>query len=198
MGLSCAPDGSWWVTGSFSTLLRSRDQGQSWQASSLGEDALLSQIHFFDAEVGVAAAEFGLFFKTTDGGETWDMIGAIGAELYPLALHFRDEQQGWVGGLNGVIMHTADGGESWQEQASGVASPIYRFFGAGDALYACGDHAVVLRYADGVWTSLQTPNIPVYLSAGQVLSEQALLVAGGWGTLLTLSLGASGEAESAL
>lgn len=188
VGLTCGADGGWWVTGSFSTLLHSADQGQSWEETSFGEDALVTDIQFFDAQVGVAAAEFGLFFKTRDGGAQWDMIGSIGQELYPLAVHFTDEQTGWVGGLNGVIMHTVDGGETWEEQASGVESPIYRFFGQGERLYACGDHAVVLSYRDGIWTPIETPNIPIYLSAGQVLSHQQLLVAGGWGTLLTLAV----------
>ncbi|MCP5216110.1 MAG: glycosyl hydrolase [Pseudomonadales bacterium] len=188
IGLTCGTDGSWWVSGSYSTLLHSSDQGQSWAESSFDEDALVTHIQFFDDQVGIAAAEFGLFFKTSDGGQSWDMIGTIGQELYPLTVHFSDPQNGWVGGLNGVIMHTEDGGETWAEQASGVESPIYRFFGQGDRLYAAGDHAVVLSYRDGVWVQLETPNIPIYLSAGQVLSHQQLLVAGGWGTLMTLSV----------
>ena len=187
VGLNCAPDGRWWVTGSFSTMLSSVDQGQSWDERSLDEDALLTHVEFFSAAIGVAAAEFGLFFKTTDGGEQWEMVGNIGQELYPLAVHFSDEHTGWVGGLKGIIMQTRDGGQSWQEQSSGIDSPIYSFFGTGDDLYASGDHGKVLSYRGGQWSSVETPNIPIYLSAGQVLQDHQLLVAGGWGTLLKLS-----------
>lgn len=187
VGLNCAPDGRWWVTGSFSTILSSADQGQSWHEQSLDEDALLTHVEFFSPSVGIAAAEFGLFFKTTDGGRQWQMIGTIGQELYPLAVYFSDEQTGWVGGLKGVIMQTTDGGQSWQEQPSGIESPIYSFFGSADELYASGDHGKVLSYQGGQWSLVQTPNIPIYLSTGQVLQDNQLLVAGGWGTLLKLS-----------
>ena len=79
-------------------------------------------------------------------------------------------------------MHTEDGGETWADNKPpgwsrrSIVSSV-----RGDRLYAAGDHAVVLSYRDGVWVQLETPNIPIYLSAGPVLSHQQLLVAGGWG-----------------
>lgn len=187
VGLTCSPDGSWWVAGSFTTLLKSTDQGENWEEQTLGEDALLTHISFFTGQEGVAAAEFGLFFKTTDGGRQWELIGNIGQELYPLTVYFSDPQQGWVGGLNGVIMHTEDGGQTWEEQPSGIESPIYSFFGSGNRLYASGDHGNVLSYLEGHWERIETPNLPIYISTGRVLSDRQLLVAGGWGLLLKLS-----------
>lgn len=186
MAITCAPDGSYWVSGSFSTILSSRDQGQSWDERSLNEDALLTHIQFFDQDTGITAGEFGLFYKTTDGGNQWQPQGIIGEELYPLAVHFSDEQRGWAGGLNGVIMHTTDGGVNWVPQQSGVESPIYSFFGDDRRLFASGDHGKVLTLAAGSWQQIETPNLPVYLSTGHVLSDDKLLLAGGWGALLTL------------
>lgn len=186
MAITCAPDGSYWVTGSFSTILSSPDQGQSWNELSLNEDALLTHIQFFDENTGITAGEFGLFYKTTDGGKQWQPQGMIGEELYPLAVHFPDEQRGWAGGLNGVIMHTTDGGQNWMPQESGVVSPIYSFFGNDRQLFASGDHGKVLTLRDGSWQQIETPNLPVYLGTGHVLTDDKLLLAGGWGALLTL------------
>ena len=47
IGLTCGTDGSWWVSGSYSTLLHSSDQGQSWAENSFDEDALVTHIQFF-------------------------------------------------------------------------------------------------------------------------------------------------------
>ena len=187
MDISCAPDGSYWVTASFSTLLHSRDRGHSWQSQTFGEDALLTHIEFFDDNIGIVAGEFGLFYKTQDGGNSWQSIGVIGDELYPLAIHFSDPNTGWAAGLNGVIMHTRDGGASWSSQETETQSPIYHFIPSGNNLYATGDHGSILMLKEARWMRLQSPDIPVYLSTGLAFDNQQLLVAGGWGTLFSVT-----------
>lgn len=186
MDLHCAPDGSIWVTGSRSTLLHSTDSGVSWQESDLGEDAMLTFIKFFDHQTGILAGEFGMFYKTTDGGNSWQSVGVIGEDLYPLGVYFADENTGWAGGLGGVIMKTTDGGVTWTRQEVEIPVPVYKFVSDGTNVYALADGCSVLALKDGRWRRMKSPNAPVYLVGGLVLDNKQLLVAGGFGMLLTL------------
>ena len=183
--LCCAPDGSYWVTGSFTTLLHSTDGGASWQSNSLGEDAMLTQIRFFDEKNGVVAGEFGLFYKTTDAGASWEAAAPIAEEFYTLSLYFKDRNTGWAGSL-GVIMKTSDGGASWTRQQMEIPVPIYNFIGEGDKVFALGDQCTVLALHGDQWQRIKTPKAPVYLSPGLVLDDKNILIAGGFGMLLSL------------
>lgn len=184
--IHCAPDGSYWVTGSRSTLLHSKDSGASWQESDLGEDAMITFIKFFDHHTGILAGEFGMFYKTGDGGTTWQSVGVIGEELYPLAVYFADETTGWAGGLGGVIMKTTDGGVTWLRQEVEIPAPVYNFISDGKNMYALADGNSVLALKDEQWLRMKTPNAPVYLIGGIALDNRQLLVAGGWGMLFSL------------
>ncbi|MFH0727522.1 MAG: YCF48-related protein [Pseudomonadota bacterium] len=186
MDIHCAPDGSYWVTGSRSTILHSTDAGVTWQESDLGEDAMLTYIKFFDENTGILAGEFGMCYKTTDGGNSWQSVGVIGEELYPLAVYFADESTGWAGGLGGVIVKTTDGGVTWSRQEVEIPAPVYSFFGDGKNLYALADGNSVLAFTNEKWRRLKTPAAPVFLSGGVVLDNRQLLVAGGFGMLMTL------------
>ena len=188
MDINCAPDGSYWITGSFSSLLHSTDMGDTWTTTSFDEDAILTHIEFFNEKIGIAAGEFGLFYKTADGGQNWENVGTIGDELYPLAVHFKDENVGWVGGLSGVILKTTDGGVNWTMERTEVESPIYNFVDDGQNLYAVGDQGSILSLKENVWYKMKSPKIPVYLRAGHVINEKKdkILVAGGWGALFSV------------
>lgn len=61
----------------------------------------------------------GRIFKTTDGGETWQMQEGDGAPYFR-SVGFADEMTGWVGSLyatsvtdTSVLWETTDGGSSW-------------------------------------------------------------------------------------
>lgn len=184
--IHCAPDGSYWVTGSRSTLLHSTDGGVSWRESDLGEDAMITFIKFFDGNTGILAGEFGMFYKTTDGGNSWQSVSVIGEELYPLAVYFPDENTGWAGGLGGVIMKTTDGGVTWLRQEVEIPVPVYNFISDGSDIYALADGCSVLALKNERWERMKSPNAPVYLIGGIVFDNKRLLVAGGWGMLLSL------------
>ncbi|PPI83715.1 glycosyl hydrolase [Marinobacter maroccanus] len=188
MTAACSPDGSWWAGGSFTTIQSSTDQGASWQETTLNEDAILTNLQFLDSETAMATGEYGLLLKTLDGGQSWDYAGYLPEEFYPHSAHFSSATEGWVGGLNGFIYHTTDGGETWNRQETDTSMPVFGFITAGDSLFALGDNATVMALQENQWTSLETPNQPLYLRDGVALNNSQLLVAGGRGLLLQVDI----------
>ncbi|WP_373186981.1 YCF48-related protein [Halopseudomonas sp.] len=188
MAATCAPDGSWWAAGAFSTLQNSADQGQSWGEISFDEDAIFTTLQFVSAKQAIVSGEYGLRFITQDGGRSWEPSGSLPDEFYPHASHYRSLDQGWVGGLNGFIWHTRDAGETWQRQPTGTEAPVFGFIDGPQDLYAVGENATVLQLHGQRWASLPTPDQPLYLRAGRLLPNQHLLAAGGRGLLLNIPL----------
>jgi photosystem II stability/assembly factor-like uncharacterized protein len=188
MATACAPDGTWWAAGAFSTLQSSADQGQSWVEVSLDEDAIFTTLQFVAPRQAVVSGEYGLRFISQDGGESWEPSGNLPDEFYPHASYYSSLEKGWVGGLNGFIWHTNDAGETWQRQPTDTQAPIFGFIEGPEGLYAVGENATVLQLNGQRWSSLQTPDQPLYLRAGRLLPNQHLLAAGGRGLLLNIPL----------
>src|SRR5207253_11077521 len=99
---------------------RTRDGGKSWQFRSAmngTSNSSIEALHFFDAEHGLAAADGGNIYSTSDGGENWGQVRqGHGATDYLFGFHFAADQKGWAVGLRGVIT-TGDGGSHWTELA---------------------------------------------------------------------------------
>jgi len=71
---------------------------------------------FLDDSTGYAFGEFGVAFKTTDGGSTWQPGFVPGFNRINTA-YFSSVDSGVVAGDNGVIRITTDGGLSWFEDS---------------------------------------------------------------------------------
>ncbi len=189
LSIHCAPDNTLWVTASFSILYSSRDNASSWQEFSLDEDLQFTKVQFVDEQTGFAVGEFGTVLITTDGGNNWERGGDIPNEFYPMASHFRDQLSGWVGGLGGVIWVTADGGQTWERQQSATNSPIYGIKATDTQVFAVGGSGTLIEYTNGEWQFLQgAPPVLSYLRGLDILSNGALLVVGGAGSVATVTL----------
>ena len=70
----------------------------------------LYDINFIDKNNGFIVGDFGVFLKTTDGGNSWqrDSISGDGYSVF-----FTDALTGWVTTWQGYILHTTDGGINW-------------------------------------------------------------------------------------
>jgi hypothetical protein len=106
-----------------------------------------------------------------------------------MASHFRDQLSGWVGGLGGVIWVTADGGQTWERQQSATNSPIYGIKATDTRVFAVGGSGTLIEYTNGEWQFLQgAPPVLSYLRGLDILSNGALLVVGGAGSVATVTL----------
>ena len=185
MTATCAPDASWWVAGSFSSILHSSDEGNSWQTTSLEEDAIITQLAFVSVQQAVATAEYGMIIQSQDGGESWEITGFLPDEFYPHTAYFVSLEEGWVAGLNGFIYHTQDAGETWSRQSTDTSLPLYQLVASEHGLFALGDNSTVLKRTGDQWQTIQPPSTPVYLRAGVYLDGQ-LVAAGGRGSLFSI------------
>lgn len=188
LSLACAPNGDYWVGGSRTTLLHSTDKGGTWSVSSLNEDAVITQIQFFDTQNGLVLGESGLMAKTVDGGKSWHPAPKIPDAFYPLGSYFSDSQHGWISGLSGTILHTADGGKTWERQETPTSSPLYGVYAKGDKVFAVGDNDTVLKLDGQRWLAINTPPISTYLRGAGVINDGMLLVAGGNGALASVKI----------
>jgi photosystem II stability/assembly factor-like uncharacterized protein len=188
ISLTCGPDNSYWATGSFSTLMSSKDQGNNWQEITLNEDAFITQIQFLNEHTLLAIGEFGFIARSNDTGKNWTIQDPLPNEFFSQGSHFNDLNTGWVAGLGGVILNTTDGGITWNVQSTPTESPLFGFYANDSRLFAFGDHGTVLELNGTTWQRVKTPKIPVYLRDGMQISDNQLIVAGGWGALFPINI----------
>ncbi|MFC4252215.1 WD40/YVTN/BNR-like repeat-containing protein [Sinimarinibacterium flocculans] len=185
MALACAPDGGFWVVGTYSTVLHSSDRGASWQKTEFGEDAILNTIRFLDADHAVVAGEFGIVARSSDGGASWQMLPPIPDDFYAFDAWFTDTDTGWLTGRGGIILGTRDGGQSWTSETNAAGVPMYGFVpGAGGRLFAVGELGLVQqRGSNGEWRVLPSATSGGgYLRGGIALpGGSSLIVVGGSG-----------------
>lgn len=182
--ITCAPDGRLWVVGSFTFIWSSADAGETWTETSRDEDAILTNVQFFDGDRGIVTGEFGIVLATDDGGETWEQLPPLPDEFYPQEAYFRDRQTGWLIGLGGTILHTTDGGQTWSQQPSGTQVSLFGIDEVGGTLYIVGGEGTMLAYRGGRWEPVDH-GLPVrlYLRAIEALDDGRLLVGGLRGAL---------------
>lgn len=189
LSVHCAPDNTLWLSGSFSTLLSSSNQGEKWQVFSLQDDVQLTAVEFVDDQHGFAVGEFGTVIRTLDGGNSWQALPAIPNDFYPMAADFLDRNKAWVGGLDGVIWHTVDGGQNWQRQQTVTRTPVYGIKASAQGVFAVGGGAKLEEWGASGWQELVgAPQIQSYLRGLTVIDGQALIAAGGGGTLEVIAL----------
>lgn len=71
--------GRLWAVGHDTTIISSRDLGQTWQLQYFDPPAErpLLDVHFFDANEGLAIGAYGLILRTGDGGSNWDSMDMV-------------------------------------------------------------------------------------------------------------------------
>lgn len=112
----------------------------------------LHDVKMFSARTGFIAGS-GLVMKTSDGGNSWTRLPAIGDNFISIAA--LDSNRVFVCGLSGSILKTSDGGQSWQRLRNGgdITLPDYQLWDLIfiDELrgYAVGEKGLVIYTDDG-------------------------------------------------
>ncbi|MGE5354101.1 MAG: YCF48-related protein [Acidobacteriota bacterium] len=105
-----------WVCGSGGVILYSPDFGTTWQHVMKIPGASLSAIQFASDKVAYAAGSDGSFFKSTDGGNSWNAkylrINHISPDVQDI--FFLNENVGYASFNFRMIAKTTDGGNTWK------------------------------------------------------------------------------------
>lgn len=199
LAVHCDRQGRWWVAGTGALIVRSDDQGKSWQKTDLQEDLQITTVQMVDELNGFATGEFGTVVVTTDGGQTWTKRGALPEEFYPYAALFVSASEGWVTGLAGQVVHTTDGGLTWTLQLNRAGAPLYRLFMHAGVPHAVGAGGAVVRLQGEEWVAVAYPDArPVPLAAGtSVAANNTLLIGGPGGLLRAVADGGSSKTGAA-
>ena len=120
-----------WIVGDWGTLLKTTDGGKTFieiDTSVFGGKSLKG-VHFADENHGwiityntptstTSTGDSqtpkripGYIYRTTDGGETWEVQFTTETALFNL--HFIDKETGWVVGDRRSVFATTDGGKTW-------------------------------------------------------------------------------------
>lgn len=183
LAAACDPQGRWWIAGTYATVAMSADQGASWTVQNLGEDAQLTAVQFIDAERAVLVGEFGLLFRSADGGATWSRGPAAPNDFYPYAAWFISAEEGWLSGIAGQVLHTLDGGAAWVRESNETGAPLYHLFALDGRMLGVGPAGLVRRDADAVWRALsRQSDLPAYIgTAAPINAGDSAVVVGGAG-----------------
>ena len=174
-----------WIATIGSLYFRTVDGGATW--SSLGlpprfTAPSVSQIRFFDQNVGWVVGWDGLIGKSTDGGETfvYQDIGSNDVHLFSLSIVSASEV--WVSGrtaaFDPVVFHTTDGGLTWI-QMQGPDDPNWLYTLAarpGEKVWGAGYDGIVFRRS-GTTTTDVPPVSSIWLRGRVQSGNNASLAA---------------------
>lgn len=140
---------------SIQTILKSNDNGSTWNVIYDTLGPWLKSVFFIDTLKGFAVGESGVILSTANGGNTWATVPSPLQRNYN-AITFLNADTGFIAGgipvdsCRRTILQTVDGGTSWTvlvDETGGILNDI----SFADSLvgYVLGDSATVLKTTDG-------------------------------------------------
>lgn len=94
-------------------------------------------------------SDYGKFYKTTDGGESWTQFDS-GVNEFFFDLTFDNPNNGYAVGDNGKILKTSNAGQTWSELSSGTTEALVSVdINAVNSIWSVGDNGTVLHSTNG-------------------------------------------------
>lgn len=194
-----------WVVGANNTVLKTENGGKEWETfnppaeviedATEGiidtEEAILNAIHFLDLINGWAVGEYGMVYRTNDGGITWVKKNAgITFGDYLFDVHFATPEKGWIVGIGGRIFRTDDGGEHWAPFTSPTENALYTISSTNGQVLAAGTKGTLLMCNSNEWKHCDShlPSLSWFRSI-KFINENSGWIVGGTGTILRTTNG---------
>ncbi len=148
-----------WIVGYHGTILRSQDQGLTWELQPSGSKEALFRVSAVNANEAWICGGYGTILHTNDGGKSWHKQQTH-TEEHLFGLDFINPRQGWAVGSRGAILRTDDGGVTWTEHSidADIVLNDVRFLDAQRG-WAVGEFGRIYHTRDGgrSWTKQNSP-----------------------------------------
>ena len=120
-----------YVGGHDAAILKTIDGGETWVLKHYQPslEQAIYDLHFFDADNGIAVGAYDLFMRTRDGGDSWERIDSpVGqGELHHYSITALADGTLLIAGERSMLARSLDGGDTWER----IASPYFgSYFGA--------------------------------------------------------------------
>jgi len=177
-----------WISGSmeYPRLLKTTDRGATWEMSTPPYLSFDAFIQFFDSLYGYRTGSGLHFYRTTDGGETWEQLGWYSLN-YTLCMQMLTKDIGWTTTdgpvLSTAVWKTIDGGENWYINNSFECSDLTTYLSFTDTLngwvvqWTCiSGGTEIWHTSDGgtTWNLQFTTLPPLYFSPRQIIFVDSL------------------------
>lgn len=125
-----------WVVGHDATILHLPKTGDEWQVQMFNPDLErpLLDVMFFDESHGITVGAYGMFFRTIDGGVSWE------TELHPEFLHPDDQAY-----LEEIKLEDET---FYKEEIASILPHLNRISLSGDTLYVAGETGLLASSTD--------------------------------------------------
>jgi len=143
-----------WVVVGWEGIWRSTDDGVSWEKVHTAD--YVNTVSFAGSSVAIAAGNDGDFYRSVDGGLTWQQVD-IGVTERLNDSDFFDADLGMIVGESGTVMRTMDGGQNWSPMEIGTDMSLrsLSFLSASSAVIV-GESSVFRTEDDGAtWTEVE-------------------------------------------
>ena len=157
--------GEAWATAHDGFLLRSSDNGASWEVKLTGSDVARLSVGALEEQIEVQRAELDNASPETREDLEWALDDALfaleeataateeGMTSPMLNVWFANENEGYALGAYGVFLHTVDGGETWKMESNRLDNPDkYHLYGitrsSAGTLLVAGEAGTLLRSTD--------------------------------------------------
>ena len=202
LGVDNNSDGLAFAVGGFGTILRSTDDGVSWESLPVDWEAILNDFvepHLYAVDVSPAGVvtivgEFELVIRSTDGGQTWETAHKGEASLFGLSM--TADGTGFAVGQEGRVVRTEDGGASWSEIPTPTEGILLNVWSAPDGEVLISGIRNLLQSRDGgeSWELLEGSDLNTGWYQGLAVTGDessplaAALLAGHHGNVLQMRL----------
>lgn len=156
-GVTFAPGGTAFVVGYGGIVLRSRDNGTTWERLDVGWQYEITAVAFTDDEHGFVMSGPWVI-QTSDGGATWTTYRIIeGAMARINALQIINDHDFICAGVSnsdghvdrGGVVRTTDGGLTWQDRSLGITAIVRAMhFSSPSTGIAVGYRGLIFRTVD--------------------------------------------------
>lgn len=164
------------AVGGGSTIMYSEDEGETWDIhlnpAGLPNSTEFLSINYFDDMNGYAAANYGKIIRTTDGGQSWELIYNNQDDFLlidRIDIYLKDAETAIVVGYDNLVLKTTNGGETWETSITPEGFfPNSIAFANSTTGYIVGrtDSAIILKTVDGgdnwITQPLNVLGIPLY------------------------------------